>query len=114
MGFDNFGFSDEFDSEENPAHAFTRRYRASISQTREEQYEQMELSILPPVFQELARTSAELSKRHPVVNIKMTNQNLETLLNDFKELTRLQLFVRTNPEMMHEFQKFLTWTKLCE
>lgn len=108
FGNTNFGTTC-FDTEENETNAFRKRYRASIMQTNKLQ---AEMSHLPSPFAELKQASDVYMQKHPVVEITMSNYNLETLISDFRELTKLQQFLRINPKMMEEYYKWLTWEGL--
>ena len=109
MTFDTYPFTDAFDPAVSPTTQFCKRYRASIVQTR---MEEAEMEKFPPVFQSLAETSSMYMRRHPVVDVKMSIPNLEVLLKDFEDLTKLQQFIRLTPGMIEEYQKFLTWAAI--
>lgn len=105
----NTGFGMSFDNQNNPTTNFCKRYRASIMQTKKLQ---AEMTHLPSPFEELRQASDVYMQKHPVIEITMSNYNLETLISDFRELTKLQQFLRINPKMMEEYYKWLTWEGL--
>jgi len=105
------GFGVEFDTEENETNAFCKRYRASITQTKQEMVEMQEYAF-SPAMQDLAAASAAYHERHPVVEVRMTNRSLDTLVADFKMLSQVRRFIEVTPNMMEEFSKYMMWERL--
>jgi len=103
----NTGFGmTKFDSQENKTNNFCKRYRASIIQSRQEI---VEIQPMLQPWKDLALTTEAIQQRCPTVDLHMTNNSLDMLVQDFNELTEMQQYFRRNPEAMHEYMKYKTW-----
>jgi len=108
MTYGTIPFTDEFDPAINPTTDFCKRYRASVVQTKQEMVE-MQKGNVSLAFKSLIDASAIYHKRHPVVDIKMSNHNLEVLVKDINEFTEMQQYFRRNPDAMNDYLKYRTW-----
>ena len=109
--FDNntIGFGMNFDNEENLTNQFCKRYRASIMQSKQEMIQMQDLT---PVLRDLAEASQIYSQRVPAVDIRITMTQLNVLLHDFNEFSKIMQFFHSHPKEYNEYQKFLTWEGL--
>jgi len=103
-----FGMT-QFDTQENKTHDFCKRYRASIMQTK---VDMIEIQQMPSPWKDLALTTEAMQQRCPAVDIRMSNNSLDTLVHDFNEYAEMQRFFRTNSQALNEYMKYKTWEAL--
>ena len=109
--FDNnsTGFGTQFDNMENPLNSFCKKYRANVCQTK---IEQINLPYASVAVQDLAEASVLHQRRHPTVEIRMSNDHLEDLMEDWHTLEQMQRFIRSDPQVMESYLKWQTWEGL--
>jgi hypothetical protein len=100
--------------EDDMMQAFIKRYRCTLTQTKEEMLETHILDSLSPLLRDLTEVNDVFQIRHPVVQVKIANERLDTLVNDINELMHLRQFLRITPDAMHEYNKFRTWEGLTK